>query len=94
MNIVPKIGVSQIKLLERLTNACAVSGDENEVRAIVLEQIRPFVDEARVDNLGSVLAIKRGQGEPSGEPSGEHRLHVLLAAIAAERDSFDRRFGC
>jgi len=61
-----------MKLLERLTNACAVSGDENEVRQIVLDQIRPIVDEARVDALGNVLATKRGQGE--------NRLRVLLAA--------------
>jgi endoglucanase len=72
MNEAPKIGVAQIKLLERLTNACAVSGDENEVRTIVLEQIRPLVDEARVDALGNVLATRRGQVEP--------RLRVLLAA--------------
>ncbi len=72
MNKVPKIGNAQIKLLERLTNACAVSGDENEVRQIVLEHIRPVVDEARVDALGNVLATKRGQGE--------NRLRLLLAA--------------
>jgi endoglucanase len=84
VNKVPKIGVAQIKLLERLTNACAVSGDEGEVRAIVLEEIRPFVDEARVDALGNVLATKRGQdassGLSSGAPSGAPRLRVLLAA--------------
>ena len=72
MNNVPKIASVQVKLLERLANACAVSGDESEVRQIVLEQVRPHVDEARVDALGNVLATKRGQGE--------NRLRVLLAA--------------
>jgi len=68
----PRIGAAQIRLLERLTNACAVSGDEGEVRTIVLEQIRPLVDEVRVDALGNVLAVKQGQGE--------NRLRVMLAA--------------
>jgi endoglucanase len=69
---IPKIGAVQLRLLERLTNACAVSGEEDEVRAIVLEQIRPLVEEARVDALGNVLATRPGKGEP--------RLRVLLAA--------------
>jgi putative aminopeptidase FrvX len=68
----PLIGDEQLKLLERLSNACAVSGDEGEVRKIVLEEVRPYADEVKVDALGNVLASKRG--------SGEHPLRVMLAA--------------
>jgi endoglucanase len=56
------IDAPQIKLLERLCNAMAVSGDEGEVRKIVLEEVKPFADEVRVDALGSVLVTKRGSG--------------------------------
>jgi endoglucanase len=59
-------------LLERLTNAVAVSGDEGEVRKIVLEEINPFVDEVKTDALGNVLAVKRGRGKK--------RLRVMIAA--------------
>ena len=38
----PKIGQSQIRLLEKLCNASAVSGDEGEVRQIVLKEVTPF----------------------------------------------------
>lgn len=68
----PRIGPPQLQLLERLCNACAVSGNEGEVRAIVLEQIRPHVNEVKVDALGNVLAVRRG--------AGEGRLRVMLAA--------------
>ena len=34
-----------LALLEKLCNACAVSGDEGEVRNIVLEELKPFADE-------------------------------------------------
>ena len=68
----PQIGDDQIKLLERLSNACAVSGDEGEVRKIVLSEIRPVTDEVKVDALGNVLATRRG--------IGGHRLKVMLAA--------------
>jgi endoglucanase len=69
---VPQIGEEQIKLLERLSNACAVSGYEGEVRKVVLSEVRPYADEVKVDALGNVLATRRGRGE--------HRIKVMLAA--------------
>jgi putative aminopeptidase FrvX len=68
----PTIGNQQLKLLERLCNACAVSGDEGEVRAIVLDEIKGHADEAKVDALGNVLATKHG--------TGRKRLKVMLSA--------------
>jgi len=66
------IGAAQIKLLEKLCNAVAVSGDEGEVRKIVLEEVKPLADEVKVDALGNVLATKRG--------AGRNRLRVMLDA--------------
>lgn len=68
----PNIGNAQIKLLEKLCNACAVSGDEGEVRKVVLEEVKPYVDEVKVDAMGNVLVIKKG--------SGKNRLRVMLDA--------------
>ena len=59
-------------ILEELSNAIGVSGDEGEVRAIVLDAIREHVDEFNVDTMGNVLAFKRG--------TGRNRLRVMLAA--------------
>lgn len=71
-NILPRVGEEQVQLLERLCNACAVSGDEGEVRAIVLEQLRPYTNDLQVDALGNVLVTRQGRGE--------NRLRVMLAA--------------
>jgi len=68
----PTIGNAQFKLLEKLCNACAVSGDEGEVRKIVLEEVKPYADEVKVDALGNVLATKKG--------SGRNRPRVMLDA--------------
>jgi putative aminopeptidase FrvX len=68
----PRIGPDQIRLLEQLCNACAVSGDEGEVREIVIDQIQPFADGLKVDALGNVLAIKKGLQSA--------QLRVMLAA--------------
>ena len=53
------IGTPQIKLLEKLCNAMSVSGDEGEVRRIVLEEVKPYADEVKVDALGSVLVLRK-----------------------------------
>ena len=70
----PTIGSAQLKLLERLCNVIAVSGDEGGVRKIVLEEIKPYVEDVRVDALGNVLATRPGRGG-----SGK-RMRVMLDA--------------
>ena len=56
-----KISRPQLKLLEKLSNAVGVSGNEDEVRQIVIEEIRPLVDECQVDRMGNLLAIKHAK---------------------------------
>ena len=70
----PTFGSAQLKLLERLCNIIAISGDEGEVRKIVLEEIKPYAEEIRVDALGNVLATRRGRSQ-----SGK-RMRVMLDA--------------
>ena len=70
------IGTPQIKLLEKLCNAMSVSGDEGEVRRIVLEEVKPYADEVKVDALGSVLVRKNG----TTASSRKKPLRVLLDA--------------
>jgi len=59
-------------LLQTLSMAHGVSGHEQDVRALLLEEIRDRVDECRVDALGNLVARKKG--------TGASRLRVLLAA--------------
>lgn len=71
-DVQPAIGNQQLKLLEKLCNACAVSGNEGEVRKIVVDELRAYSDQIKVDTLGNVLVTKIG--------SGENRLRVMLDA--------------
>ena len=72
-----KINQERLDLLERLTNACAVSGDEGEVRQIVLGEVEA-VNHAvvKVDALGNVLVTCRGVSDSAGEDN----LRVMVAA--------------
>jgi tetrahedral aminopeptidase len=49
-------------LLARLCAAPGIAGREDRVRPLVVDALRPLVDELRVDALGNVVGIKRGAG--------------------------------
>src|SRR5258706_15815451 len=81
----PAITNTQLKLLERLCNAVAVSGDEGEVRQIILAEVRPFADEVKVDALGNVLVTKNGTERSRSHTersrsTGSKRVRVMLDA--------------
>jgi tetrahedral aminopeptidase len=75
----PQVGEEQLALLERLCNVCAVSGDEGEVRAIVLDELQEPVRQkggsVKIDAMGNVLVVC-----PAGQSQAGAHLKVMLAA--------------
>ncbi|MFH1184801.1 MAG: M42 family peptidase [Chloroflexota bacterium] len=61
-----------LALLRKLCTAVAVSGDEGEVRTIVLEELKGTAGDVKVDALGNVLMARQG--------SGARRMRVMLDA--------------
>ncbi len=59
---VPGENVMSLELLRELSNAIGVSGDEGEVRDIILKHIRGYVEDIRIDPMGSIHAVRRGTG--------------------------------
>jgi len=56
--------MSRLKdLLEKLSNAHGVSGYENNVKQMIEDEVRPYVDEIRTDKMGNLIATKYG-GSP------------------------------
>jgi putative aminopeptidase FrvX len=52
-----------IDLLRELSEAVGISGDEGEVRDLILKHIRDHVEDILIDAMGNVLAVKRGTGQ-------------------------------
>ncbi|RLG89903.1 M42 family peptidase [Candidatus Bathyarchaeota archaeon] len=64
------------KTLEKLSNACGVTGREEEVRNLMKELLKSYVDEVKEDKLGNVIGIKRARKKRGKKKP----LSVMLAA--------------
>jgi endoglucanase len=51
-------------LVKRICEVPGIPGREDQIRALVTEELRPLTDDIRVDALGNVIATKRGSGGP------------------------------
>lgn len=51
-------------LLRRLCETPGIAGREDQVRDLVIEELRPLTDEITVDTMGNVAAVKKGKGGP------------------------------
>ena len=49
------------KLLAELCEVAGAPGHENRVREIVLKEVKNYVDEISIDNMGNVIALKKGK---------------------------------
>jgi putative aminopeptidase FrvX len=65
--------VDTFKLVKKLVETPGPSGYENRIAVIVKETWEPLVDEISIDRIGSLVAIKHGNGP-------EPRPRLLLAA--------------
>lgn len=50
-------------LLKEICETAGVPGFENRIRALVMREVEPLVDELKVDRMGNVIAIKRSGKE-------------------------------
>ena len=71
--------MESIALLRELSLSTGLSGYEQEPREITRRAMAPYADEFRVDALGNLIAIRRGQ-----RPEGEPPRGIMLAAHTDE----------
>ncbi len=74
-------------LLQKLSDARGVSGNEDAVRRILIDEVAPHVDEYRVDNIGNLIVTVRAM-------AGVERPHrVMVAAHMDEVGLMVRKIG-
>lgn len=50
-----------VQLLKRICETPGASGFEHRIRQLVLKELQGLVDEVSIDNMGNVIAVKRGK---------------------------------
>ena len=48
------------KLIEKLVTVSSPSGRESAIREVIVEEIKPYVDDMKIDPLGNLIAMKKG----------------------------------
>jgi tetrahedral aminopeptidase len=50
-----------VSLLKKICEIPGAPGFEQRIRQFVLQEVAPFADEVTVDNMGSIIAVKKGK---------------------------------
>jgi putative aminopeptidase FrvX len=74
--------------LEKLSNACGITGRETRVRELMIQLMKPYVDEIKVDKLENVIAIKKGKESAPKIMIAAHMDEVGLMVKTITKDGF------
>jgi putative aminopeptidase FrvX len=74
--------------LEKLSNACGVTGREEEVRNLMINLMKPHADEIIVDKLENVIAVKKGKKSKPKVMLAAHMDEVGLMVKTITKEGF------
>ncbi len=74
--------------LEKLSNACGVTGREEQVRNLIVQLLTPYVDQIEVDKLENVIATKKGKANKPKIMLAAHMDEVGLMVKTITNDGF------
>lgn len=77
-----------INLLSEICRTPGTSGFEQRIREVVLREVRPLVDEVDIDNMGNVIAIKRGNPGGKKVMIGAHMDEIGFIVSHIEENGF------
>jgi putative aminopeptidase FrvX len=74
--------------LEKLSNACGVTGRETHVRELLSQLLKPYADEIQVDRMENVIAVKKGKPKKPKIMLAAHMDEVGLMVKTITKDGF------
>ncbi len=81
-----------IELLKKYTAIAAPSGSEENLRKVIIEDIKDFVDELKVDNLGNIIAFKKGKNTAEKKVMLDAHMDEVGFMICGIDENGDLRF--
>ncbi|MFC7393697.1 M42 family metallopeptidase [Scopulibacillus cellulosilyticus] len=79
-----------LQMLKDLTDAKGVSGNEREPREVMKKYIEPYADEIQYDNLGSLIAVKKGNANGPKIMVAGHLDEIGFMVTQIDDDGFLR----
>ena len=75
-------------LLKKLADAPGVSGFEDEVRNIMIDELKDHVDEVEVDQLGNMIATRNGTSDSKKIMLAAHMDEIGLMIRYIDKNGF------
>lgn len=50
------------ELLKKMSLSHSVSGNESEIRNLIIKEIKDYTDDIQIDSMGNIIALKKGTG--------------------------------
>ncbi len=79
-----------VKLLAEVCEVAGTSGFEQRIREIVLREVTPLVDSVSVDNMGNVIALKKGKDSSKKVMIGAHMDEIGFIVTHIDDEGFVR----
>lgn len=73
-------------LLKYLASACGVTGNEGDVRSVILPAVKPYVDEIHFDALNSIITVQKGNPDRPRVMISAHMDEVGYIITAIRED--------
>ena len=77
-----------VDILEKLSNANGVTGREDNVRELMADYLKPYVDELKEDKLGNLIAVKKGKKDAPTVMIAAHMDEVGLMVKNIKKKGF------
>ena len=77
-----------VELLSKTCETAGAPGFENRVRELVLSNIKPHVDSIEIDNMGNVIALKKGKSDAKKVMIGAHMDEIGFIVTHIDPNGF------
>ncbi|MEO0017034.1 MAG: hypothetical protein RLZZ522_317, partial [Verrucomicrobiota bacterium] len=79
-----------ISLLSRICEAPGAPGSEKEIRNLILTELKGLADEVSVDNMGNVIALKKGRSAAKKTMAAAHMDEIGFIVTHVDDKGFIR----
>ncbi len=78
-----------VELLKKICETPGAPGFEQRIRELVVREVRPLVDEISIDNMGNVIAVKKGKARKRAMVAA-HMDEISFVVTHVDDDGFLR----